>query len=75
MHRFSKNSENVGCFRFCNRQEKERGGKIMKKSYIYLTLKKEEEIRISDIILATVGALSFGIGIYLGYCALWALIG
>lgn len=46
----------------------------MKKSYIYLTLKKEEEIRMSDIILATVGALSFGIGIYLGYCVLWALL-
>lgn len=74
MHRFSKNSENVGCFRFCNRQEKERG-KIMKKSYVYLTVKKEEEIQISDIILATAGALFFGMGLYLGYCVLWALLG
>ncbi len=47
----------------------------MKKSYVYLTLKKEEEIQISDIILATAGALFFGMGLYLGYCVLWALLG
>ena len=47
----------------------------MKKSYIYLTVKKEEEIQISDIILATAGALFFGMGLYLGYCVMWALLG
>lgn len=48
----------------------------MKKGYIYIKAKEEKKFSYADLkelIQIAVGGLMGGLGLYLGYCFLWAL--
>lgn len=48
----------------------------MKKGYIYLRAEKEKRFTYEDLkelIQIAVGGFTGGLGLYLGYCLLWAI--
>lgn len=57
--------------------QNEKGGVgAMKKGYIYIKAKEEKKFSYADLkelIQIAVGGLMGGLGLYLGYCFLWAL--